>query len=112
MNTRTDTSSNSGVATSFEGDLRMYLRGMGGLFVFLLIWWVGGVLTQPSYLLPGPLDSARAFLDLFATSTAIVVPVVGSNLVLPTGLAHLSQTLLHYVPSPIPQLAPRRRPGT
>ena len=48
--------------------------------------------------MPGPLDSARAVIDLFATSTAIVVPVLGSNLVLPTGLAHLAQTLFHYVP--------------
>jgi NitT/TauT family transport system permease protein len=47
---------------------------------------------------PGPLDSVRAFIDLFATSTAIVVPVSGSRLVLPTGFAHLAQTLFHYVP--------------
>ena len=92
MSTRTDTSSNAVVAGSFEGDLRRYLRGLGGLFVFLLVWWVGAVMTQPSYLVPGPLDSARAFIDLFATSTAIVIPVLGSNLVLPTGLAHLAQT--------------------
>ncbi|PSP66210.1 nitrate ABC transporter permease [Halobacteriales archaeon QS_1_69_70] len=98
MNTRTDSSSDAVVATSFEGDLRRYLRGLGGLFVFLLVWWVGAVMTQPSYLVPGPLDSAHAFIDLFGSSTAIVVPVVGSNLVLPTGLAHLVQTLLHYVP--------------
>jgi NitT/TauT family transport system permease protein len=54
--------------------------------------------TQPSYLVPGPLESVRAFIDLFATSTAIVIPVLGSSLVLPTGLAHLAQTLFHYVP--------------
>jgi NitT/TauT family transport system permease protein len=54
--------------------------------------------TQPSYLVPGPLDSARAFVDLFTTSAAIGVPVAGSSLVLPTGLAHLTQTLFHYVP--------------
>jgi NitT/TauT family transport system permease protein len=86
------------VAGSFEGDLRRYLRGLGGLLAFLLVWWVSAMMTQPSYLVPGPLDSARAFIDLFATSTAIVVPVLGSNLVLPTGLAHLAQTLFHYVP--------------
>ena len=98
MSTQTDTSSIAVVASSFEGDLRRYLRGLGGLLVFLLVWWVGAMTTQPSYLVPGPLESARAFVDLFTTSTAIVVPVVGSNLVLPTGLAHLTQTLFHYVP--------------
>ncbi|MFC4247808.1 ABC transporter permease [Natribaculum luteum] len=98
MSTRTDTSSNAVVAGSFEGDLRRYLRGLGGLLVFLLVWWVGAMTTQPSYLVPGPLDSVRAFIDLFATSTAIVVPVLESSLVLPTGFAHLAQTLFHYVP--------------
>jgi len=98
MSTRTDTSSNAIVAGSFEGDLRRYLRGLGGLLVFLLVWWIGAMMTQPSYLMPGPLDSARAFIDLFRTSTTIVVPVLGSSLELPTGLAHLTQTLFHYIP--------------
>ena len=78
MSTRTDTSSNAVVAGSFEGDLRRYLRGLGGLLVFLLVWWVGAVTTQPSYLVPSPLDSVRAFVELFTTSTAIVVPGVGA----------------------------------
>ncbi|OYR61868.1 nitrate ABC transporter permease, partial [Halorubrum ezzemoulense] len=90
MSTQTDTSSNALTAKTFEGDLRQYLRGLGGLLVFLLVWWVGAMTTQPSYLVPGPLDSVRAFIDLFATSTAIVVPILGSSLVLPTGLAHLA----------------------
>jgi NitT/TauT family transport system permease protein len=71
---------------------------LGGLLVFLLVWWVGAISTQPSYLVPSPLESMRAFVELFATSTAVVVPVLGSSLVLPTGLAHLTQTLFHYVP--------------
>jgi len=82
----------------FEGELRRYLRGLGGLGVFLAVWWVGAIMTQPSYLVPSPLDSARAFLELFATSTAVVVPLVGSEFVLPTGPAHLLETLFHYVP--------------
>jgi NitT/TauT family transport system permease protein len=86
------------VAGSFEEDLRRYLRGLGGLLVFLLVWWVGAMTTQPSYLVPSPLESVHAFIDLFATSTAIVVPVLGSSLVLPTGFANLAQTLFHYVP--------------
>ena len=98
MSTRTNTRSDSVFAGSFEGDLRRYLRGLGGLLAFLLVWWVGAVTTQPAYLVPGPFESAHVFVDLFATSTAIVVPILGSSLVLPTGLAHLAQTLFHYVP--------------
>ena len=98
MSTQTDTSANAVVTGSFEGDLRRYLRGLGGLVAFLFVWWVGAMTTQPSYLVPGPLDSARAFVGLFTTSTAIAVPVAGWSLVLPTGLAHLAQTLFHYVP--------------
>jgi NitT/TauT family transport system permease protein len=82
----------------FERGLRRYLRGLGGLGLFLAVWWVGAIMTQPSYLVPSPLDSARAFLGLFATSTAVVVPLLGSELVLPTGPAHLLETLFHYVP--------------
>ena len=98
MSTQTDTGSNALTAETFEGDLQRYLRGLGGLVVFLLVWWVGAMTTQPSYLVPGPLESVYAFIELFATSTTVVVPVLGSSLVLPTGLAHLAQTLFHYVP--------------
>ncbi|XVH33340.1 ABC transporter permease (plasmid) [Haloferacaceae archaeon DSL9] len=98
MNHRTDASSDAVVAARFEGDVRRYLRGLGGLFVFLLVWWIGAMTTQPSYLVPGPVDSARAFFHLFTTLTAIVVPISGTDLVLPTGLAHLAETLFHYVP--------------
>ena len=98
MSTQTDTGSNALTAETFEGDLQRYLRGLGGLLVFLLVWWVGAMTTQPSYLVPGPLESVYAFIDLFASSTTVVVPVLGSSLVLPTGLAHLAQTLFHYVP--------------
>ena len=98
MSTQTDTGSNALTAETFEGDLQRYLRGLGGLVVFLLVWWVGAMTTQPSYLVPGPLESVYAFIELFATSTTIVAPVLGSSLVLPTGLAHLAQTLFHYVP--------------
>jgi NitT/TauT family transport system permease protein len=98
MSTRTDTSSTTVCAGSFEGDLRRYLRGLGGLLAFLFVWWIGALTTQPSYLVPDPFESALAFGDLFATSTAVVVPLLESRLVLPTGLAHLTQTLCHYVP--------------
>ncbi|SFR91116.1 NitT/TauT family transport system permease protein [Halomicrobium zhouii] len=98
MSTRTDTGSGAVTAAGFEGDLRRYRRGLGGLLAFLLVWWLTASTTEPSYLVPGPAASALAFLDLFATTTAVVVPLLGATLVLPTGVAHLAQTLFHYVP--------------
>ncbi|EMA16060.1 MULTISPECIES: ABC transporter permease [Haloarcula] len=98
MTHRTNHSPDTVVANSFESDLQRYLRGLGGLLVFLLVWWLAAVTTQPSYLVPEPLDAAHAFVDLFVTSTTIAVPILGSHLLLPTGLAHLAQTLFHYVP--------------
>lgn len=82
----------------YTADLRRYGRGIGGLVAFLVVWWVGATITQPSYLLPGPSASLAAFAELFATSTEIAIPLLGGSLVLPTGLAHLTQTLFHYIP--------------
>ena len=48
-------------------DLQRYLRGFGGLAVFLAVWWAGALLTQPTYLIPTPAESAWAFLELFTT---------------------------------------------
>ena len=79
-------------------NFRRYGRGLGGLVAFAGVWWLGAATTQPSYLLPGPVECARAFVALFTTSTVLFVPVVGTELALPTGLAHLAQTLFHYVP--------------
>lgn len=98
MNLHRDTSAAVIDGSRFEDDVQRYLRGLGGLGIFLLVWWISAATTQPSYLVPGPADSTRALLNLFATSTAIVVPIAGSEVVLPTGLAHLTQTLFHYVP--------------
>ncbi|RDZ62456.1 nitrate ABC transporter permease [Haloferax sp. Atlit-12N] len=98
MSLQTDSNSSATTMPRFEGDAKRYLRGLGGLTAFLIVWWIGAMMTQPSYLVPGPVASVRAFVDLFATSTAIVAPVLGSEMVLPTGLAHLAETLFHYVP--------------
>jgi len=97
MSVQTDTGRNT-AAVWYASDLRRYLRGLGGLVTFLAIWWVGAVMTQPSYLVPTPIESAWAFLELFTSSTEIVVPIVDMGLVLPTGVAHLTETLFHYVP--------------
>ncbi|RLM90670.1 ABC transporter permease [Haloarcula sp. Atlit-7R] len=98
MSAPTDTGPETLLDGGVGREARRYLRGLGGLASFLLIWWVGALTTQPSYLVPGPVDAARAFVQLFATSTRIVAPLVGLELVLPTGLAHLTQTLFHYIP--------------
>jgi len=98
MSTPTDTGSDTLLDVGVDGNLRRYLRGLSGLAIFLLVWWVGALTTQPSYLVPGPVDAARAFAELFTTSTRIAAPLAGLELVLPTGLAHLTQTLFHYIP--------------
>jgi NitT/TauT family transport system permease protein len=97
MSVQTDTERNTASVWD-ASDVQRYLRGLGGLVVFLGVWWVGSLITKPSYLVPTPTQSAWAFVELFATSTEIVVPVVGASLVLPTGVAHLTETLFHYVP--------------
>ncbi|MCO8267686.1 hypothetical protein NKF06_14110 [Haloferax sp. AB510] len=81
MSLQTDSNSNATVTPRFEADSKRSLRGLGGLTAFLIVWWIGAMMTQPSYLVPGPVASVRAFVDLFATSTAIVVPVLGSEMV-------------------------------
>lgn len=96
MSLRTDTGA---PAIELPTDsVRSYLRGIGGVAAFLLLWWIGARRTEPSYLLPGPIESMEAFVRLFETSTRILVPVTGQEIVLPTALAHLAQTLFHYVP--------------
>ena len=97
MSVQTDAGRNTGSVWD-ASDLQRYLRGLGGLATFLAVWWVGALLTQPTYLIPTPTESAWAFVALFTTSTEIVVPVFDMRLVLPTGAAHLTETLLHYVP--------------
>ena len=97
MSVQTDTGRHA-ESVWYTSDLKRYLRGLGGLTVFLAVWWGGAMVTQPSYLIPTPTASAGAFVELFTTSTEIVVPMVDMNLVLPTGAAHLTETLFHYVP--------------
>ena len=98
MSTHTEVEIEAPDEAWYAAEARRYLRGAGGLAIFLAVWWIGAVLTQPSYLLPSPVESLQAFFDLFATSTVISLPSLGGTLTLPTALAHLSQTLFHYVP--------------
>ena len=98
MSHQTESSRKNRSKIRYAADLRRYSRGIGGLAAFFAVWWVGAILTQPSYLLPTPSESAQAFVELFATSTAVSAPFLGLGLVLPTGLAHLVETLYHYVP--------------
>ena len=72
-------------------------RGVVGVGAFLAVWWVGARVTTPSYLLPGPVASANAFVDLFVRTTPTTLPVLGS-IGVPIGLFKLGQSLLHYVP--------------
>ncbi|SDD62065.1 ABC transporter permease [Natrinema hispanicum] len=72
-------------------------RGVVGITAFLVVWWAGAQLTTPSYLLPGPVVTAVAFVELFVQTTPVALPLLG-DVAIPTGLFKLGQSLLHYIP--------------
>ncbi|WP_246989630.1 ABC transporter permease [Halorientalis marina] len=98
LGTATDSDDETSALGLFDdsGPLRLG-RGAIGLTAFLVVWWAGAQVTTPSYLLPGPIASATAFVDLFTESTPVAVPLVG-NVDIPIGLFKLGQSLLHYIP--------------
>jgi NitT/TauT family transport system permease protein len=57
-------------------------RGAMGTGVFLIVWWVAAS-TQPSYLLPGPVEVTRALWSELVSGELFV---------------HLGQSLIHYLP--------------
>lgn len=57
-------------------------RGALGTALFLLVWW-GAASTQPTYLLPGPLEVASALWGELVSGALFV---------------HLAQSLVHYLP--------------
>ncbi|QRV14134.1 ABC transporter permease [Haloterrigena salifodinae] len=79
------------------GDPIRLVRGTVGIAAFLALWWLAARATTPSYLLPGPVVSASAFVDLFVRRTSVDLPVAGTTAV-PVGLYKLSQSLFHYIP--------------
>lgn len=70
------------VVSGHKWDFTRFRRGTVGTSVFLLVWWLAAS-TQPTYLLPGPLEVAGAFQSELTSGTLFV---------------RLGQSILHYVP--------------
>ena len=112
-------------AESPEGDLSVRRRlvtydyrrlglGMGGLFAFLLVWWVAS-LSQPAFVLPSPPAVAESFSEEMSSGempTALRqslrhwIPgaVVGTTLGIGTGLALGWSRLLDDIWAPVVRL--------
>jgi NitT/TauT family transport system permease protein len=93
----TDTSGHEETPTGLLDEPVRLTRGAVGVVAFLVLWWIGARATTPSYLLPGPVASATAFIELFVRTTPVVLPFAGET-GFPIGLFKLGQSLLHYVP--------------
>ncbi len=68
-----------------------------GILIFGGLWWIGSILTQPGYLIPSPVATMQAFVELSTSVSTVQSPVFGT-VTLPTNVAHLFQTFHHYVP--------------
>lgn len=73
------------------------LRGLAGSLAFLAVWWAAALQMAP-YLLPGPWEVLTAFWGQFTATEVYTAPLVGADLALPALVAHLLQSLQHYLP--------------
>ena len=80
-----------------ELDLTRLARGAAGTAVFLVVWW-GAALTQPTYLLPSPVEVATAFVGELAAGALYTVPLLGADVQAPRMVVKLLQSLQHYLP--------------
>lgn len=80
-----------------EVDRRRLVRGLFGTTV-LVVAWYAAALTQPVYLLPGPVEVVAAFVGELSTQALYTVPVSGSEVRLPQMVVKLLQSLQHYLP--------------
>jgi len=74
--------SGSGLPVGSSAWTTRLFRGTVGTSAFLALWWLGAS-TQPTYLLPSPVEVAGALWGEIATGALFV---------------HLGQSLLHYLP--------------
>jgi NitT/TauT family transport system permease protein len=101
---RTDGGTVSGAAAAesrrgpLEGvDALPLLRAVAGTTGFLLVWYAAA-LTQPTYLLPGPVEVAVAFYGELVARAVYTVPLAGTDAALPRLVVKLLQSLQHYLP--------------
>jgi NitT/TauT family transport system permease protein len=73
------------------------VRGALGTVAFLAVWY-GAALSTPVFLLPSPVEVARAFVVEVTAPEPFVVPVVGAEVTLTRLVVNLIQSLYHYIP--------------
>ena len=76
---------------------RRWLRGAAGTAVFLVIWQVAAM-PVPTFLLPTPVEVARAFVVELTAPAVFEVPLVGAEIGLTRLLVNLIDSLYHYIP--------------
>lgn len=88
----------------FERHLRLSTRdpsGAGrailGTLGFVVIWWAAA-LTQPIYLLPGPVEVATAVVAEATAPATYAIPFLGVDVELTRLVVKLLQSLQHYLP--------------
>ncbi|MEF8800232.1 MAG: ABC transporter permease [Halolamina sp.] len=73
------------------------VRGALGTAAFLAVWQLVAS-PLPTYLLPTPVEVAAAFLRQLLQRAVYSLPFVGGDVTLPALVAHLLQSLQHYLP--------------
>jgi NitT/TauT family transport system permease protein len=76
---------------------RRLFRGAVGTAAFLVIWQVAAT-PVPTFLLPTPIEVARAFVVELTAPAVFEVPVVGAEVGLTRLLVNLIDSLYHYIP--------------
>ncbi|MFB6194330.1 MAG: ABC transporter permease [Halobaculum sp.] len=101
MSIDTSTDSETGLfgdeLTEATGVGRRLLRGVVGTAVFLVVWQVAAS-PVPTFLLPTPVEVARAFVVELTAPETFTLPVVGVEVGLTRMPVKLIQSLYHYVP--------------
>lgn len=101
MSVDTTTDSETGVIsdTVLDGDQagRRWLRGVVGTGLFLLLWQVAAM-PVPTFLLPTPVEVARAFVVELTAPAVFEVPLTGAEIGLTRLLVNLIDSLYHYIP--------------
>ena len=101
MSVDTTTDSDSGLLT--DGDVaesgrgKRLVRGGVGTAVFLLVWQVAAM-PVPTFLLPTPIEVARAFVIEATAPAVFTVPLIGTEIGLTRLLVNLIDSLYHYLP--------------
>ena len=85
--------------TPFDEDRagRRLFRGAVGTTAFLVIWQVAAT-PVPTFLLPTPIEVARAFVVELTAPAVFQVPIVGAEIGLTRLLVNLIDSLYHYIP--------------